>query len=212
MLGVGKSNRVLLVAVTLAVLAHSSLLLITLDDYDLTQIENQTLSISLVKEDPKPPPEPKQAQTEKLQINPVQIEEVTAAQQDDDLVDEAKTRIQTSLMSNAFKSFVQRETDNYRNANPDSVEEFSTTFDETITNYENIPLQTKRGLAQARATGVFMIQNKNGGRTCGASVPQLLSGSGHDDGSTEMFLGKDCTPEKKFELNLNKPNNGWMDR
>lgn len=217
MLGVGSSKREMCAALVLAVVVHGLLLLIRFSYQPMTQVENQVLTVNFQSEQQTAPnlvtdeqqaedpqvvdPKPKQA--------PAKATIVLQAADDSK---EPTIAIQTSINSNAFKRLIQQETDDYREANPSSVSEFSKTFDEVTREVEEIPLMNKEGLAEAARTGVFMSQDKHGNRRCFASASKLLSGGGHAESLAGVMLGKDCTPKKKFELNLNKPNNGWMDR
>jgi len=223
MLGVGSLKRELLIAGVLAVCVHILLLLITFKDNRESLASTKALSVTLkieeqekeIQEQPlQTPEETKPAIAEQLQESPPKVME---AEPKDDLLSEPETVLTTSLLSQEFKALIQQETHTYRQANPNSVEEFSETFEDSEKANQDYSLGskaglTKEGLALARSIGVFMSQDKNGRRTCGAYTHQLLIGGSFDGDSLGGVVTKDCTPEKKFKLNLSKPNNGWMNR
>jgi len=104
--------------------------------------------------------------------------------------------IQTSAQSNLFKYWLKSETEEFARQNPDSIANFDTTFNESK------PYQAPKELAPdnpksiPRGSTTFVTQKK-GKKTCMVKNLNLL-----DITAGPSFVAKDCTPEKKFILNL----------
>jgi len=117
-----------------------------------------------------------------------------------------KIVIQTSPQSTQFKRFLDSETDRYIKQNPGLIGEFDQTFN-PLPGYES-PKELAPGHPESipRHRTDF-AQEANGKRTCLLKVPNLLNVHAGPN-----YVSKDCTREKEFELDLNKPNNGWTER
>ena len=112
------------------------------------------------------------------------------------------TKIQTSLNSKDFVRFIESETENYAEDRPKSVSGFGETFapEEYYKSPEELNPRNPNYRPPAYRTD-YAIESK-GKRTCVLKIVNLLSTGGGDG-----FVYSDCTPEKKFELDLNKPKN-----
>jgi len=60
---------------------------------------------------------------------------------------------------------------------------------------------------QIPVRSIEYVTEVNGKRTCYVRVANLL-----DAGGSDNWVGTACTPQKKFDVKLNQPNNGWADR
>jgi len=212
MLGVESQKRSLLIAGALAICSH--LLLISVDIATNRNIKKttETLRVTLIREVDEPP-NPEATDPETTTADKQTVDEVLATNSpSSDPTPTSNSALQTSVTSLEFKGFIQRETESYRSANPQTVATFSESFKDAAKEENVVPFNTQQARAQARRVGVFMSEDKDGNRRCGAYVAQLLSGGGSAEGMPATFVGKDCTPKKKFELKLNNPNNGWMNR
>lgn len=119
----------------------------------------------------------------------------------------AQPRIKVSPNSNEFRRFLRSETDSYIEKNPGTVQGFDRTFEiapvedyaQELSPYhsDSIPKGGNNDFAVAQ----------DGRVTCVVRTLNML-----DVTASPNFVSKDCTPKEKFELDLNKPNNGWMDR
>ena len=102
-----------------------------------------------------------------------------------------------------FRRFVEQETQAYQSDNPGQAEKFRQTFEEPVSTKEIISSDNVSAQAQLRATGVFADEDKNGNRRCYAVIENML-----DISAAPSYTSQNCTPEKKFDLRLGKPNNG----
>lgn len=207
-----------------AVVLHLALLLIQFSFELQTLDADNELSITLLNEQPvekleTPKPrkqepkkqEPKKQELDKPSTNPrssIQprpaptIDNVIVAQPSDQKNEQPKVSLNLSTNSDQFKKFLRNETDSYTSANPESLESFEQTFTPSTTAVTEVSPSSKSSQRQMRRTGVGMSQDKNGKRTCFAQIPGLNS-----DFETPQLLSKDCTPPKKFNLDLDKPRN-----
>lgn len=129
------------------------------------------------------------------------ITSIIVAQPDETESEQSSTKVVVNTNSDEFNKFLNNETDSFRNANPKSLGEFSQTFEEPRREFNEVTMVGKEAEAQIRQMGVGMSQDKNGNRTCYTQTLDLLG-----NGSPKL-LSKDCTPPKKFILDLDKPRN-----
>jgi hypothetical protein len=80
------------------------------------------------------------------------------------------------------------------------------TFEESIQYQSPEELSPSNPKSMLRGSTTFITESKEK-RTCMVRNINLL-----DIASGPNFVAKDCTPEKKFDLKLNQPNNGWSKR
>ncbi len=217
MLGVGKSESRLLLAGSLAVLTHALLITTTLQTSKPVTRSAHTVSVTLLKEeqeeDRAPKEEPSSAddqvaqQAKEFADTDVVSEIEVGDEGPEPTLETPKVRIQTSISGDLLKKFVQSETRRYQKKNPASVSQFSNTFIKTVEKVEEIELDSREARAYIRGTSNFATQDKHGNRTCYGKIENF-----QDITAGPSYVANDCTPLKKFELNLNKPNNGWMNR
>ncbi|MBL4670680.1 MAG: hypothetical protein JKX81_00360 [Arenicella sp.] len=120
--------------------------------------------------------------------------------------DVARIAIQTSPQSTSFKRWLSSETETFIRQNPDSMANFDTTFEESIPHQSPKELSPYHPKSISRGNTTFATEHK-GKRTCMVRNINLL-----DISAGPSFVAKDCTTEKKFDLKLNRPNNGWSQR
>ena len=224
-----KPRYSLSLAFCLALLLHIVLLSRTwLASSDILAIAEKPLSVSLIKEPEKADLVPELLLDEVRQevkerpipeSNPeIKIEEQQASKPDEELVPSAEviinqstseetesnteiTQIQTSLNSRSFSRFIESETKAYVEKAPESVNRFDKTFapqeyDQAIE--ELSPLSPK----YTTPSRTDYAYEHNGKRTCVLRVVNAL-----DIIEGDYFVYGDCSPDKKFELDLNKPRN-----
>ena len=105
--------------------------------------------------------------------------------------------IHTSPQSNLFKQWLKSETDSFIRQNPDSIVSFDTTFDQPKPYQAPKELTPGNPKSIPRGSTTFVTRQK-GKKTCMVKNYNLL-----DITVGPSFVAKDCTPEKKFILNLN---------
>lgn len=201
-----------MIALAMAALAHIAVLAVKFSYQQVASSTESIISVQLISE---PEEDKEEIETAKPvhstkpkpnQETPLPIpRDIIVAKPSTETAAEPKLKLQTN--SDQFKRFLQQETDNYRVDNPQTVTEFSQTFEQSIIEDTSMVNDTPEARAQLRGIGVFAKQDKQGNRTCYGQIFNML-----DVSAAPSYVGKDCTPEKKFELNMNKPNNGWMDR
>lgn len=212
MLGGGTSLRNLAIATLLAALLHIALLAMSFSPTKQTSFSHRTLLVSLAqnREPPQktPPEELISPQLPSTLPNALPEDILVTAPTPTNSVQEPKIKLQTSLDHRSIQKFVDQETELYRQENPESVNIFSQTFEPSGSATNNVlGTDSVHERAEIRGIGVFATQDKTGNRTCYAETLDLL-----DPAASSSSVGKDCTPKKKFDLQINKPNNGWTER
>ena len=197
----------LVIAACVASLLHSSLLLIDFKwmSEDLATSESQTLKVVIQnpseqrKEEretlPKPEPSPPQKPRKDLSTDSVVVRQAIKKE-------EKPIRI-PSVQSEAFKKFLEQETDIAIQNNPSQIEEFDQSFELPSADYNEELNDPEVLLKHMQQTGVGMTEDKYGRRRCYA-----LSHNMFDIDASPIVLSRDCTPPKKFELNLDKARKG----
>ena len=119
---------------------------------------------------------------------------------------EPTVKVEATVTSTSFKAWLEHDTQTFTSSNPGALDKFDKTFSpEPI--YTSPPeLSPDNPQSRPARSTTFKVE-KNGRRTCMARIINMLDVSAQDS-----FTAKDCTPPKKFELDMKKPNNGWMDR
>ena len=216
------SKHKLIVAFACALLFHSVLIGVYWQ-FDArvsnTRFVELPLSVSIQLEDQAPEPiveEVKQEVEKEVALEPEPTPTPTAKPQitsglltvkEESTQEAAEPRIKISPNSKEFRRFLRSETDDYIEKNPGTVGRFDRTFEvapvegyaEELSPYhsDSIPKGGNNDFAVAQ----------DGRVTCVVRTLNML-----DVTASPNFVSKDCTPKEKFELDLNKPNNGWMDR
>lgn len=184
---------------------------------DKTNISEQPrpISIQLSKEEAPATQEPSKpdliepSESAQQSQQPVSSSQVIHRLPDSKQPSQSTVRLQTSVTSSSFRSFLSSETQRHSNQSKSTIQAFGDTFEEVYNPDTSATEITSDMLPDG--TGVFMAK-VNGRRLCGAQVVQMLSGDGLGVDTQGGFLTRDCTPEKKFILDMSKPNNGSMSR
>jgi len=184
---------------------------------DLPSTELTTLRVTMLTETQKPVEETPKELMEQESTEPV-VEISKKTEQLDQphskpLPDE-KLLLQKSsptayrLSNKTINKFANRITGEVLKQNPSQLDEFDASFEQKLNKVETLELENREALNQLASTGVGKTINPDGSHTCFAMVYDLLAGQGLGD----QIVRADCTPKQKFDLDLNKPNNGFMVR
>ena len=171
------------------------------------------LSITLLNEQPTQepsPPEPIAPPSDDSFVEPPspaktandQVENIIVVEPSESAPPPERPRVQININSDDFKQFLRNETDEYQRSNPAAIGDFNQTFEPIDDDATVVSARSKQAQAQIRQNGVGMSQDKNGRRTCYAQIPNIA-----DSNAPPSTLSKDCTPPKKFILDLDKPRN-----
>lgn len=163
-------------------------------------IEQTKEEVVKVEKEVKPEAEPTPL------VEPRAISELLTTREES-IQDTAQPRIKISPNSKEFRRFLRSETNSYIEKNPETVGRFDRTFEAApLEGYAEELSPYHSGSIPKGGNNDFAVA-KDGRVTCVVRTLNML-----DVTASDNFVTKDCTPEKPFELDLNKPNNGWMDR
>jgi hypothetical protein len=202
------SQNFLLQGFALAVALHFSLLVITpmFSGLNNGRLPSLVLSIQLQKINIQPPradtteskPKPETTkQPAKLEF-PEQV--MVAQAGSDNYGRQLKPTIQLSSNSATFKGVLQSQTDRNIDLKPTTLSEFSATFKAYFDPPETTPETNYRDFQGALGGGHYKGY-KNGKVTC---VLKMVALSFDDHVYGAGGGTRDCTPKKKFDLNLRK--------
>jgi len=211
--GLVSSGRQLYLAVLMAFSLHALLLFTNLPLTQSDKSNSNQLTVTLGKPEPKEEKATEQV-SDIVNIQPPKEKKQLSADDLGHLLNKLSTEFLpenpapiVSPQSNFFKEWLQSETERYQASKPESLSSFRDSFDErSKVNKSEPALSPYMGNPGAGGSTAFMTEHK-GKRTCLVKIINML-----DISSKPSFLGKDCTPKEQFVLNLNKPNNGWMER
>ena len=198
----------LLQGFALAVALHIGLLVIQPGFSGLTKDRHPRLSISIQLEKRELEnklakglnPEPK-TQTSKRAKTSVFPEDVILAKASvEDSGPERKPRIELSTSGVTFKRFMQSETDRNIDFKQNKLSDFSATFDAYFAAPETAPEINYRDFQGRLGGGQYKV-HKDGKVTC---VLKMMPLSFDDHVYGAGAGSKDCTPIKKFDLNVPK--------
>ncbi len=114
------------------------------------------------------------------------------------------------IPSSAVNAFVERSTQSYFESNPHVLDRLDSTFEfKQRQRDEVISLDSAEAKIDAFRNGVGKTVSKSGKHVCYAVIYDLASGSA---GIGDQIVGKDCTPQEKFSLNIDQPDNGYATR
>lgn len=193
---------------TLAVALHIGLLVIQPDISGLTKDRHLGLSISIQLEkrdlENKPAkalnPEPKPQTSKRAKPRAFPEHVILAKPSEGDSERERKPRIELSTRGATFKRFIQSETDRNIDSEQNKLSEFSASFEAHFATPETA-LEINYRDFQGRLGGGQYKVHKDGKVTCVLNMVPLS----FDDHIYGAGGGaKDCTPIKKFDLNLRK--------
>lgn len=208
------STRHFAFALIAALCLHGLLLAQKLVFSEVALNKQSTLKVTMLKQEtdtlepvPRSKLAPKTADVTQQTIKPaspsIKLDEVIVSSNSTDVT---RITIQTSLQSTSFKQWLSSETEIHINQNPSSVADFDTTFEESIPYLSPEELSPYNPKSITRGSTTFVTEHK-GKKTCMVKNINLL-----DISAGPSFVAKDCTPEKKFDLKLNRANNGWSQR
>lgn len=202
------SQKSLLQGLALAVALHIALLAIQGSFFGFGNDRLPKLSVSIqlqtINIDKEPAntlePDPQRQIVEQPETLDFPEKIILAKASDDDSGRERKPAIQLSASSDNFRRFLQSETDRNIDSKQNKLSEFSANFEPYFDAPETAPETSYRDFQGALGGGQYKV-TKNGRVTCVLKMVPLsfddhIYGAG---GGT-----KDCTPKKKFDLNLRK--------
>ncbi len=182
------------------------------------------LTVSLIPEQPNLEPE----QQDPMQIDKNAIESIqkqkTPTPRADSKVDVTPTRItddlivakassqttdklQLSLNSKEFRRFLKSETERNSKQAQESIANFNQSFEAPpLQDYAEELSPYHADSIQKGGNNDFALA-QDGKVTCGVRTLNML-----DVTASPNYVFKDCTPDEKFDLKLNQPNNGWTNR
>jgi hypothetical protein len=218
-MGVGRmatSTRNFAFGLIAALCLHGLLLAQNLAFRPIEQRQENLLTVTMLKQQiDQPEPELKSAVSQQTgeviqhAVNsvapPITFDQVIATKPSTDN-DVSTIVIQTSLQSTSFKRWLSSETETYIHQNPSSITNFDTTFDVSKPYQSPTELSPYNPKSIPRGRTTFVTEHK-GKRTCMVKNIDLL-----DISAGPSFVAKNCTVEKKFDLNLKRANNGWSQR
>lgn len=210
------STRHFGLALVAALCLHGLLLVQKLAFKEPSRLSQKPLSVTMLKQDlsePRPKAKlPKERETFEI-IEKAVKPSPTSIKADQVIVvspstnrAEPRVTIQTSTQSTSFKRWLNSETENFTGKNPDSINGFEKTFEPPTAYQSPEELSPYHRKSVPRGSTLFDTEYK-GKTTCVAKNINLL-----DITAGPSFVFKDCTSRKKFDLKLNRPNNGWSDR
>ncbi len=210
------STRNFAFALIAALCLHGLLLAQNLAFRQIEQRQRSPLKVTMLKpqiDQPEPelksPVSQQTGEARQLAVNavvpPITFDQVIVTKPSIDN-DVSTIVIQTSPQSTSFKRWLSSETETYTHQNPSSIADFDTTFEEPKRYQSPTELSPYNPKSTPRGSTTFVTEQK-GKRTCMVKNINLL-----DISAGPSFVAKDCTPEKKFDLKLNRANNGWSQR
>lgn len=116
-------------------------------------------------------------------------------------------KLQLSLNSKEFRRFLKSETERNSSEAAESIANFNQTFETAPTQEYAEELSPYHADSIQKGGNNDFALARDGRVTCVVRTLNML-----DVTASPNYVGKDCTPEKKFELKLNQPNNGWTNR
>lgn len=191
----------LLIAFVCAIVFHAGIALLKFDITPVTQT-TQDQSISIWFQPPNDPP------IEETQP-PVEITENKTPQEPIELTEKPEQKtiiannnqidpqvtITTITNSAEFKQWIKQETEQYIERNPYTLDEFTQSFE--LPTIETKP-QIKKDISPLKTGDYATVVN--GKVTCHI---QTILPFQNDFSSNIIHTSKDCTPKKKFTLNIN---------
>jgi len=204
---VGISTKKSWLALVCATALHLLLLQIQISIETQPARERFEIDIRLVSEQPEDvTPEKEIVEQSMEQVEPLSRirpkKNIIVAKPSTDDSKQAKVSVDVSINGDEFKKFLRNETDSFRNANPKTLESFNQTFGRPKRDDTKVSGQTNGARTQALKNGVGQSIDENGRHTCYALIPNIT-----DPFGPPSSVSKDCTPPKKFILDLDKPVN-----
>jgi len=206
-----RGSHTMLIALAAAVLVHVLVLTVKLTFKEPPSTRSLALNIQLreeliekkeqivEQEQPKQQPSPKE---ETVAPRPPIPNDIIVTEKS--VEDSPTPKLQLQINSDEFQRFLHRETRTHSDAKPQTIDRFSLTFEESVEQKNILTNDSIKARAQIRSHGNFSTQDKDGKRTCYAQIFDLLD----TIEGAPSYTTRDCTPEKKFDLKLNEPNNG----
>ena len=186
---------------------------------DKAQPSSQALviNVQLQKTSPVEPAIPSQkvtqSSTKKASIEPLErkprpteVIKSIANNSDDKQVDEtleSKLQNNTIISISDFRALISQEAVSYIKKNSKLIDEVDNTFEYKTNKQAESSGNTPAAVMQASRTGVGKTITKDGRHLCYAVIYDLSQPQ-----AGESRTWQDCTPKKKFILDLNAPDNG----
>lgn len=190
----------LLQGLALAVALHIALLAIQLRFSAPSNNSFRPLSVSIQLQETKTENIPDDVRPAEPQIIDVRPRIIVAEATTEDPKPELKPRVQISTSDENLKRFLRSETDRNINNEENKLSEFSATFEPYYQAPEIVPEISYQDSQGYLGGGQYKV-HKNGKVTCVLNMVPLS----FDDHVYGAGGGaKDCTPKKKFDLNLRK--------
>jgi len=204
-------TRNICVAFVAALLFHFIVLVQKFVVHNEPKLDKEVISVVIsyderVKPQPQTKSEPQNIEAKQDIVPPPPLATVITTTDNQSDKREAQVKVNLSQSSAVFKRWLESETDNFTDKNSEAVSEFSQTFYQPKSYKSPEALSPNNGV-QIPVRSIEYVTEVNGKRTCYVRVANLL-----DAGGSDNWLGTACTPQKKFDVKLNQPNNGWADR
>ena len=201
----------LILAIFLALISHALLLLFRVSFTPPEVSQAVAINVRLQEEliesaEQKSEPEPqKQELKEEPSQQAKQIPSISPTEVIVKTVEPAEATSTTTapIRLSDFKNAIIQDAKNYFSNNPDKLDALDKTFEFKSNKQAPVGGDIKEAQVQFHQRDGGRTIDENGKHTCSAIVRDLTSAK---TGDYTVF--SDCTPKKKFELDLNAPNNG----
>ena len=210
-------NRFALVAFALALASHALIFTLSPNFEKPISSDSHVFTVNIFKQITPPAPVieiPK----EPLVSEPIEAKEAGIQNENEVKQEPAKQPVISTLESEKSKTisgpisvidmrnFINQDAKGFVSNNEDVIEHLNQTFEPKLERQAAIK-NNRSAQNQALLTGVGARTDENGKRTCYAVIYNFSSSLAEPN-----VVYKDCTPDKKFEFDLNAPNNGWAER
>jgi len=210
-------NRFALVAFALALASHALIFTLSPNLENPISSDSHVITVNIFKQTTPPTPiieSPKEPQVSE----PIEAKEAVIQNENEVPQEPVKQPVISTLESEKSKAisgpisvidmrnFINQDAKGFVSNNEDVIEQLNQTFEPKLERQAAIE-NNRSAQNQALLTGVGARTNENGKRTCYAVIYNFSSPLAEPN-----VLSRDCTPEKKFEFDLNAPNNGWAKR
>ena len=212
------SKSTLSIALVLAFISHTLLLLLKVSFSPPDVQQNLPITVRLQEEiiepteqksEPEPQKQSKEIEKQELKKEPSQQAKPKPSISPREVITktaeptEETTTTTAPIRLSDFKNVIIQDAKNYFSKNPDKLDALDKTFEFKSTKQAPVTGESKEAQAQFRQRDGGRTIDENGKHTCFAIIRDLSSAQTDD---FKVFT--DCTPKKKFELDLDAPNNG----
>lgn len=205
-------------AALLALISHAVLLLINFSLQAPLSLQNvfkkEPLNVQLQKQDVKEPElevetqeqtiEPQVIEPQETELEPVQvISRVPNRLDNEPVVKVDNQKPNNTITINEFKRSIISEAADYVKTNSKLMDDVDETFEYKTSKQVELSLNQADAVLQASLTGVGKTITKDGRHSCYAIIYDFSTPF-----AGESKTWQDCTPKKKFILDMNAPDNG----